>query len=179
MEATYVKATVGPIVTEALTSLLLHVPRDTHTSSYSTTIDPISYIGTYLLNHSKSTHQQSILDAKFDAQDSLIKQYKDSQAKQVKHRENLGDGLVQRLSTLNRVDINNNPSSSSLDTAPTLVAAATADVPATIKEDTEPTAPVESGDDVAPIDPAPVAEEAPIAAPEISTETPAAAAPLE
>ena len=103
MEASYVKSTVGPILAEALTSLVLHVPKDAHTSSYSTSIDPISYIGSYLLNHSESVKYQAKLDKELDTQESLIREFKESQAKQIKQREIVADGIIHRISTLKRV----------------------------------------------------------------------------
>ena len=49
MESQYIKQTVGASLTAALTSLILNVPYNGEISPESTTIDPISYIGQYLL----------------------------------------------------------------------------------------------------------------------------------
>ncbi|KAJ3360583.1 hypothetical protein HDU91_004518 [Kappamyces sp. JEL0680] len=99
MEAAYVKNTVGPILTEALTSLVMHVPNPgANPSSYDTTLDPISYIGQYLVDYAASEKKNAEIRQKIEAIESVEKSWRESQARQKVARDLLGDGLAARLS---------------------------------------------------------------------------------
>jgi hypothetical protein len=77
MDANYLKETVGPIVAEALTDLILHGRATTHpqlssnpqTNPLTTSQDPVSYVARYLLNHS----QQQDLKKKEEAESAQLK----------------------------------------------------------------------------------------------------------
>ncbi len=99
MEATYVKQTVGPVLTEALASLLMHVPYPgQNPSSYDTTLDPISYIGQYLVDYAASEERQKEIDSKITAMETVERAWKEALNRQKVAREMLGESLTTRLS---------------------------------------------------------------------------------
>ena len=99
METAYIKSTVGPILSEALTSLVLHVPyQGQKPSSYDTTVDPISYLGNYLLKHVESEKKKSELNSQQEYIEGIEKAWKESQARQSQARDMLQNGLAARLS---------------------------------------------------------------------------------
>lgn len=65
MDTAYLKQTVGPAVSEALTELILHGHSQTHpklsinldTNPYSTQEDPVTFVARYLLNYSEKAEK--------------------------------------------------------------------------------------------------------------------------
>ena len=103
MESEYIKHSVGPILTEALQSLLLHVPYPgTQQSSFATSIDPIEYLGQYLLRHAQQEEENIAADALRAADKAIIDNFADQQTRLEASKAKLGDDLVVRLSEVLR-----------------------------------------------------------------------------
>jgi hypothetical protein len=97
MEAEYIKSAVGPILTEALQSLILHVPYPgVKQSDFATTIDPIDYLGQYLLRHAEKEEEQKILEELRAADRVIIDNFADEQARLEITRSKLGHDLTVR-----------------------------------------------------------------------------------
>jgi hypothetical protein len=97
METQYVKQTVGPVLTSALTSLVLHAPYTPNPSSYSSTIDPINYIGQYLLEYVKKQKEQNELEKNLEENQKLVQDWKETQQREKKNRLKLEEDLVERV----------------------------------------------------------------------------------
>ncbi|KAJ3301511.1 hypothetical protein HDV03_000708 [Kappamyces sp. JEL0829] len=77
----------------------MHVPNPgANPSSYDTTLDPISYIGQYLVDYAASEKKNAEIRQKIEAIESVEKSWRESQARQKVARDLLGDGLAARLS---------------------------------------------------------------------------------
>ncbi|KAJ2988756.1 hypothetical protein HDV02_005418 [Globomyces sp. JEL0801] len=97
METNYVKQSVGPVLTNALSSLILHYPYSVEPSSYSTTLDPISYVGYYLLAHSNHIKENQELVSMKETSMKAIQLWKDSQIKDKQNRINFDEALIGRI----------------------------------------------------------------------------------
>ncbi|KAJ3258637.1 hypothetical protein HK103_003426 [Boothiomyces macroporosus] len=98
MEANYIKTNVGPVLTQALTSLVLHVPLDSQPSSFSSTLDPVSYIGHYLIAHATSVKNREEFERKKQASEKFIAQWKETQQREKQTRLRLEESLNARIS---------------------------------------------------------------------------------
>jgi hypothetical protein len=97
MDTQYVKTTVGPVLAEALASLLLHYP-PTPQKPEDTMVDPIAYIGRYLLHHAESNKQiQSWTDRKVQT-DAIVSKWKEVQQREKLSRAKLGEEVFARVS---------------------------------------------------------------------------------
>jgi hypothetical protein len=82
MEAEYIKNAIGPILTEALQSLILHIPYPgSKQSVLATTVDPIDYLGQYLLRHAEKEEEKKALEELRAADRSIIDNFADDQAR--------------------------------------------------------------------------------------------------
>lgn len=97
-EANYIKQSVGPVLTAALASLVLHVPYSAEYSSYTSTLDPISYIGQYLLDQSEAEKRQTKLKAKQENDENVLTAWKEAQNREKQNRNKLAAGLAARVS---------------------------------------------------------------------------------
>jgi hypothetical protein len=100
METLYVKQTVGPVLASALTSLVLQVPFEQNKSSFATTVDPINFIGQYLLDHVKKEKQTQELQQRLTKEQELIQNYKDAQQREKANRLKFTEDLVARVSVI-------------------------------------------------------------------------------
>lgn len=97
MEANYIKSTVAPVLTDALTSLMLHKPY-TQASVFDTSIDPITYIAQYLLNHGQKSKERATQEEEYERIQLLKRNAKESESRLKKARQDLDAGLAGRLS---------------------------------------------------------------------------------
>lgn len=84
MESTYIKETLGPVLTQALADIVQHVPHSQHTSSYSSMSDPITVLGKYLLEYDALTKQEVSMAEKKQRMTELLQNHS---AKEQKSRE--------------------------------------------------------------------------------------------
>lgn len=99
MESTYIKTTVGPLLVSALTSLITHVPNPGATPSpNSTVLDPISYLGEYLIAHVDAEKAKAAANRRVKSDEGVLKLFVDGQKRLGKAREMLGEGLAARMS---------------------------------------------------------------------------------
>lgn len=141
MEATYIKQTVGPILAEALASLALHQPLSQTESSYRSTMDPITYIGQFLLQADASAkrgivigYEREVINAKLAAHQETLRLEKEARARfSVQLRQRLSERASAIETALEALEERQKPEP--------IIEAVAETIPATVSE--EPAAPTE------------------------------------
>jgi aspartyl aminopeptidase len=100
MESQYIKQTVGEDLVSAISSMVMHVPSKSYLSPNSTMIDPISYIGHYLVHLSNSRKEIAEFQSKQELHDKTIKAWKESQKKEKEKVKVFRKSLVERVSII-------------------------------------------------------------------------------
>ena len=179
MDSNYLKQSVGPAITAALTDLILHGHTQTHpslsinpeTNTLSTSLDPITYVARYLINHTNAEETIKRDEASQEKVRSIINKIK---ADELKKKLDEANRIRQEQEAIEREKAEKEAAeAAALEAAKAAEAAANPPPPpAEIINETEAPAPVSQ--EPAPTEPAAPTEsaEAPKEAPAEPTEAP-------
>ena len=104
MESAYVKKTVGPVLAQALTSLVMHVPFNPTPSSYATTVDPIEFLANFLLDADKTAKETAVINAQKESLAGVVAEFEKKSAAIRENRAKL-DSHVRRKTAERGEDI--------------------------------------------------------------------------